>query len=108
MKKNEFAEIKGLDLGQLKLKVKSFREELATLSLDKNMKKLKDLKILAKKKKGLAQVLTVIRQKELMVELESRVESQEPSKEEVKNEKPKVEDKTKSAKAKSRKEKTSI
>lgn len=71
MKKNEFAQIKGLDLKELKGKVKTLRDEIANLSLDKNMKKLKDLKMVSKKRKERAQILTVIKQKELLAQLES-------------------------------------
>ncbi len=81
MKKQEFVQIKGLDLKELKVKIGSLNQEIADLTLDKNMKKLKDLKMVSKKKKELAQVLTVTRQKELLNQLESRVESQESSKE---------------------------
>ncbi|MBI4035514.1 50S ribosomal protein L29 [Candidatus Daviesbacteria bacterium] len=80
MKKNEFVEIKGLDLEQLKLKVKPLREGIAALVLDKNMKKLKDVKVIAKKKKDLAQILTMIRQKELLAQLESKAESKTETK----------------------------
>ena len=72
MKKNEFVQIKGLDLKELNIKIKVLREEIANLVLDKNMKKLKDLKMIFKKRKELAQILTVVRQKELLVQLESR------------------------------------
>ncbi len=70
MKKSELTQIKGLDLKELKLKVKSLKSELAGMVLDKNMKKLKDLKALDKKRKDIAQVLTAVRQKELLAELE--------------------------------------
>ena len=72
MKRQEFVQIKGLDLKELKIKVGTLREEIANLILDKNMKKLKDLKTISKKKKELAQILTVIRQKELLEELETK------------------------------------
>lgn len=75
MKKNEFVQIKGLDLKELKTKASGLREEIANLVLDKNMKKLKDKKSIFKKKKDLAQVLTVVRQKELLIELENKKES---------------------------------
>lgn len=81
MKKNEFVQIKGLDLKELKVKVKALKNEIASLTLDKNMKKLKDLKMVSKKKKDLAKVLTVIRQKELLSQLESGIERQESSQE---------------------------
>ncbi|MDD5146968.1 MAG: 50S ribosomal protein L29 [Candidatus Daviesbacteria bacterium] len=71
MKKNIFLQIKGLDVRELKVKAKALKEEIANLTLDKNMKKLKDLKMVSKKKKELAQILTIIKQKELLVQLES-------------------------------------
>ncbi len=74
MKKNDFVQIKGLDIKELRGKVKVIKDELANLTIDKNMKKTKDLKIISKKRKDLAQILTVIRQKELLGELESKVE----------------------------------
>lgn len=74
MKKQEFIQIKGLDIKELGVKVKALRAEMANLELDKNMKKLKNLKEISKKKKELAQILTVIRQKQLLVQLESKKE----------------------------------
>ena len=73
MKKNDFVQIKGMDLKELAGKDKDLKKEIADLTLDKNMKKLKDLKIISKKKKDRAQVLTVIKQKELLKQLESIV-----------------------------------
>ena len=70
MKKNEFAQIKNLDVKELKDKAKSLKGEIGKLTMEKNMKKLKDLKMISKKRKDLAQMLTVIRQKQLLVELE--------------------------------------
>lgn len=80
MKKNEFVQIKGLDIKELKDKAKALKVDIGKLTMEKNMKKLKDLKTISKKRKDLAQVLTVIKQKELLGQLESRVESQESSK----------------------------
>lgn len=77
MKKQDFVQVKGLDLKELKTKTISLRKEIADLTLDKNMKKLKDLKLVSKKKKELAQVLTVMKQKELLVQLESSIESKQ-------------------------------
>lgn len=73
MKKNEFVQIKGLDVKELGVKVKALRQDIANLTLDKNTKKLKDLKGISKKKKELAQILTVIKQKEMLGQLESKV-----------------------------------
>lgn len=79
MKKNEFKQIKELSVSQLQGKAKVLKNEMADLVLDKNMKKIKDLKIVSKKRKELAQILTVVRQKESLGELEFRVKSQELS-----------------------------
>lgn len=71
MKRNELVQIKGLDIKELREKVKSFRKDLADLVFDKNRSKLKDVKTISKKRKDLAQVLTVMRQKELLEQLEA-------------------------------------
>ncbi len=76
MKKQEFAQIKRLDLKELKSKAKMLQDEIANLILDKNMKKLKDLKMVSKKRKERAQLLTLVKQKELLQELESSAENQ--------------------------------
>lgn len=73
MKKNEFNQVKGLSIKELVDKAKQIKKEIAGLTLDKNMNKLKDLKSIFKKKKDLARVLTVIRQKELLAQLEAKV-----------------------------------
>lgn len=73
MRKNDFAQVLELDVKSLKLKVKTFREELQSLIFDKSQNKLKDKKAIFKKRKDLARVLTVIAQKELVAELEKKV-----------------------------------
>lgn len=73
MKRNELTQSKGLDIKELKKIGKTIKKEIADLTLDKNMKKLKDLKSINKKKKDLAQVLTIMRQKELLKELETKL-----------------------------------
>lgn len=70
MKKNDFAEIKKLDLKGLYGKVATLKTELGDLELDKNMKKLKDLKKIFKTKKSVAQIFTLINQKEFIEKLE--------------------------------------
>lgn len=75
MKKNDFLQIKGLDTKELILKVKSLRKEIADATLDKSMKKSKDLKIVSKKRKDLAQVMTILNQKELLNKLEEGVKN---------------------------------
>lgn len=80
MKKNELTQVKGLDIGQLKEKAKNLKKEIADLTLDKNMKKLKDLKMISKKRKEAAQFLTLIKQKELLAKLESKASLPERNK----------------------------
>lgn len=70
MKKTEGTQNKGLDIKESKQKVSALRKEIAELVLDKNMKKLKDIKMISKKKKELAQVLTLMKQKEILAQLE--------------------------------------
>ena len=72
MKKTDFAEIKKLDRATIIARVKKTRSEISDLILDKNTNKLKDQKAISKKKRDLAQVLTVLRQLELLKELESK------------------------------------
>ena len=78
MKRNDFNEVKRLDTKALLEKVRVLRGELVDLVIDKNMSKLPDLKAVSKKKKEIAQILTVVRQKELLEQFESAgVESKE-------------------------------
>lgn len=70
MKKNDLVQVKALNLKELSSKAKAIKDEIANLVLDKNIKKLKDLKTILKKRKDLAQILTVIKEKELLAELE--------------------------------------
>lgn len=72
MKRQELTQIKGLGTKELRLKATSIKGEIVSLVMDKNRNKLKDLKIISKKRKDLAQVLTVMRQKQLLAELESQ------------------------------------
>ncbi len=51
MKKNEFAQIKGLGLKELKDKAKMLRGEIADLILNKNIKRFED-SFKKKKRKG--------------------------------------------------------
>lgn len=75
MKKNDFVQIKRLDLKELIVKSKVLIKEITDLTMDKNMKKMKDLKSISKKRKDLAQVLTVLRQKQLLAELTPKIEN---------------------------------
>lgn len=72
MRKNDLSEIKKMDIKSLGEKAKKLRLELANLVIDKSVNKLANLKLVKTKKKGLAQVLTVLRQKQLILELERK------------------------------------
>ena len=74
MKRTDLIELKNMDNKALLLKVMQAKKELADLILDKNMKKLKDLTAVSKKKKDVAQMLTVIKQKQLIGQLEKKRE----------------------------------
>jgi len=86
-KQNILAEIKTLDIKSLIAKAKAIRAEIGDLILDKNMSKLKDLKVISKKRKELAQTFTVLKQKQIIETLESSDKGQESSEEEKKGEK---------------------
>lgn len=83
MKRNDFLEIKKLDEKALLAKVTQLQQEIAGLVLDKNMGNLKDLKSMFKKKKDIAQILTVVKQKQLL----SLLEGPDKKSEELKGEK---------------------
>lgn len=80
MKKNDFIEIKSLNTEALTEKVRILRGELSDLRIDKGMNKLTDLKVISKKRKDLAKILTVLNQKKLLQKLEDQVNT---TKEEV-------------------------
>jgi ribosomal protein L29 len=70
MRRNDFLEIKNLDNKTLLGKVMTLRGEISELVMDKNMSKLKDLRSIFKKKKEIAQILTVVKQKQLLEVME--------------------------------------
>lgn len=72
MKKNELAEIKKMDIKTIVEKIKKMNGELADLAVDKAMAKLTNLKALKNKRKEMAQILTILRQKQLLQDLERK------------------------------------
>lgn len=70
MKKTSFNDIKKMDTKALLEKAKSTKKEIVEKYMDKNMAKLKNLKEIKNKRRDLAQMLTVLRQKQLLKELE--------------------------------------
>lgn len=72
MKKNELAEIKKMDIKTIVEKIKKMNNELIDLAVDKAMAKLTNLKALKNKRKEMAQILTILRQKQLLQDLERK------------------------------------
>lgn len=77
MKKQELADIKKGDKKFLTDQVGKIKQEIADLVMDKNMNKLKDLKSIFKKRQNLAQILTVLKQRELVERLEGSLSKEE-------------------------------
>jgi len=70
MKKTELTETKTISAEELIKKVTLLKGELADLILEKQMGKLKNKKSVFKKRKDLSQIMTILRQKQLLSELE--------------------------------------
>lgn len=73
MKKQALAEIKKMDIKDIKERIKYSDEEMQKLVLDKSINKLTDVKTLRRKRKDIAQIATILRQKELLNQLEERI-----------------------------------
>lgn len=71
-KRTQFTEIKGLSVEELIKKLLAAKKELVDLGMDKNMGKQKDVKLSLKKRKEIAQLSTILRQKQLLGELEAK------------------------------------
>ncbi len=80
MKRQQFMEIKQLEIKDLLARLTAAKLEVADLVLDKNMKKLKDVKVISKKRHDIAQMLTIIKQKQLLGEIEKKVENEKVEK----------------------------
>ncbi len=72
MKKNELAEIKKMELKDINARSQKARKEMLELIMDRNSGKVTDLKLVGKKRKDLAQMATIARQKELLAEMETK------------------------------------
>lgn len=73
MKKQALAEIKKMDIQGIKERIKYSDEEMQKLVLDKSINKLTDVKVLTRSRKDIAQISTILRQKELLNQLEERI-----------------------------------
>lgn len=74
MKKTEFAEIKKMEIKPLLGKVKGAQKEILGLILNKSINKATNLKVIKNKRKDLAQMMTVLRQKQILEKLEKQDE----------------------------------
>ena len=70
MKKTELNEVKNMDIKTLIERSRNLKKEVLDLVIDKNLGKIADLKSIAKKRDELAQILTVLRQKQILAEVE--------------------------------------
>lgn len=70
MKKQQLNEIKKMDIKTVTEEARKIKKELANLQIEKNIAKLTNLKAFMLKRKDLAQILTVLKQKQLLKELE--------------------------------------
>lgn len=65
MKKNEKKKLKEMNFEELKKKLEQERKELVELRMQKEVGKLKDLHAYIKKRKQIATILTIMREKQL-------------------------------------------
>lgn len=70
MKKTDLAEVKKMEVSQIKSKLRHIILEAQKLKLDKAVNRLTDLKSISRKRKEIAQMFTILRQKELLAKLE--------------------------------------
>lgn len=67
MKKQQLNDLKNKSIKDLKAQVKNMKKEIANLTLDLKLGKLKNLRAISTKKRDIAQTLTLVSQK-LIVE----------------------------------------
>lgn len=65
MKRNELKEIKLKDPKELKVMLKDLKKEIAKLIVERASGKTKNVALIGQKRKDVARILTIIRQKEL-------------------------------------------
>jgi len=95
VKRTEFKELKNLSVDDLAKKIIEVKKELADLVMDRhtsNGKGSGNLRVVFMKRKDVARMLTIVRQKQLLGEVEEKVKIQN-SKVKNTNENVKVEDK---------------
>lgn len=80
MRKHDLADFRKREPEALREQVKRLRMEIADLLVEKSSGSTKDIKTVSKKRRDLAQILTILRQKELLAELERIEEPKEKGK----------------------------
>ena len=70
MKRNDLNEAKLLDVKALQGRVSKLKQEVSDLVIDKNMNKMADKTSIRKKKIEIAQLMTILRQKQVLAMLE--------------------------------------
>ena len=72
MRKSDLVEIKKLEISGILSRINKFKSEILDLELKKGVKKLANLKEASLKRRALAQMMTILRQKELLNKLEEQ------------------------------------
>ncbi len=70
MKRNDLNEAKLLDVKALQGRVSKLKQEVSDSVIDKNMNKMADKTSIRKKKIEIAQLMTILRQKQVLAMLE--------------------------------------
>lgn len=70
MKKKDLQEIKNMSEEQLLADVIKLKKEIVEAKMDQHLNKLKDVKSIERKRKNIAQILTIISQKQLIKKFE--------------------------------------
>lgn len=70
MKRNDLAEIKKIDIKSVIERIKKAQKEIAGLVIDKNTGKLANLRTIKNRRRDIAQMMTVVKQKQLLEKLE--------------------------------------
>lgn len=73
MKKNDLIEIKNTSQENLVKKMSVLKDELSKLVIERNRGKLSNIKLVGKKRKDIAQINTIMRQKQLLKDLENNM-----------------------------------
>jgi ribosomal protein L29 len=89
MKRNDLKEIKRTDTKEIFLRVAKIKEEIANIKLDRfnstKSKQATNLKDIYEKRKDIAQMLTIARQKQILAELQPVEEVKSEKKLKVEN-----------------------